>query len=147
MAIKKAFQPIVDFLETNKDSKVKSIMQGVMDLCSAKSGGGGGSTFVKNDAGVVTHVFCYYHKKWEEVGPCEFGAKASSPTGFNSMCKIGTSEWTKQQRAAKKANEALLASVASGEVAPGDIAKHQADIEVVKGIIVARPDGLGSATI
>ena len=147
MAIKKVFQPIVDFLEANRDSKVKTVIDGVVELCSAKAGGGGASTFVKNAEGVVTHIFCYYHKKWEEVGPCEYGAKASSPTGYNSMCKIGTSEWTKQQRAAKKANEELLTKVATGEVNPSDIAKHQEDINAEKSKIVARPDGLGVDTL
>lgn len=147
MTIKKVFQPIIDFLETNKDSKVKTVMEGVVALCSAKAGGGGATTFIKDASGKTTHVFCYYHKKWEEVGPCEYGAKASSPTGFNSMCKIGTSEWTKQQRQAKNASTALLAKVASGEVSPGDIGKHQADIEAAKAVIVPRTDGLGSDSI
>lgn len=147
MAIKKVFQPLVDFLEANRDSKVKTIIDGAIELCSAKAGGGGASTFIKDAAGKVTHVFCYYHKKWEEVGPVEYGAKASSPTGYNSMCKLGTSEWTKQQRAAKKASIDLLTNVGAGKVNPSDIVKHQEDINAAKAVIVPRPDGLGVDTL
>ncbi len=147
MAIKKAYQEIVAYLEDNKDSKVKTVLPGVIELASAKTGGGGGggSTIRRNDAGEVTHIFCYYHKMWEDVSVVEFGKKATSPTGLNNMCKEGTSAWTRQQRVAKKANESLLNDVASGEVAPSDIAAKQADINEARGLIVPREDGVGEA--
>lgn len=147
MAIKKAYQDIVAFLEDNKDSKVKTILPGVIELASAKTGGGGGggSTIRRNEAGEVTHIYCYYHKMWEPIDAVEFGKKATSPTGLSNMCKEGTSEWTKQQRAAKKANEDLLASVSAGDTAPGDIAAKQEDIAATKNAIKPRVDGVGEA--
>ncbi len=144
MAIKKVFADLVNFLEANENSKVKTVMPQILDICSAKGGGGGVSNFIKDADGNVTHVYCYYHKKWEAVAECEYGAKANSPTGLNSMCKEGTSAWTKQQREAKNANQDLLTAVAKGEVAPGDIAAKQADIEANRAKIIPRADGKGS---
>ena len=142
MATKKVFAPLIEFLEANENSKVKTLMPQIMDICSAK--GGAVSNFIKNAAGEVTHIYCYYHKKWEAVAECEYGAKANSATGLNSMCKEGTAAWTKQQREAKNAGAALLASVASGEVAPGDISAKQADIEANRAKVIPRADGKGS---
>lgn len=149
MAIKKAYQEIVAYLEDNQGSKVKTILPGVIELASAKSGGGGGggSTIRRNEAGEVTHIFCYYHKMWEPIAEVEFGKKATSPTGLNNMCKEGTSQWTKQQRVAKKAKEALLDDVAQGIVAPGDIVAKQADIDTARALIVLREDGIGEGTV
>jgi len=78
------------------------------------------------------------------VGEVEFGVKANSATGFNSMCKEGTSQWTKQQRAAKKSNEELLQSVANGEVKPEEIGARQAEIDELRKTIVPRADGIGA---
>lgn len=144
MAIKKAFVDLIDYLKQNENSKVKTILDGAIELASAKSGGGGSSNIRRNDAGEVTHIFCYYHKKWEDISVVEFGKKATSPTGLNNMCKEGTSQWTKQHREAKKAKEALLLQVAAGEVAPEDIAKVSADIDAAREEIVPREDGHGS---
>ena len=146
MAVKKAFVELVDFLEANKDSKVKTILDSVIEICSAKkAGGGAGSNCIKDADGKVTHVFCYYHKMWEPVETVPYGVKTSSATGLNSMCKEGTSMWTKQQRAAKKANEELLTAVSTGEVQPGDIADEQAKIKADCATVVPREDGQGSA--
>lgn len=144
MSIKKAFVDLIAYLEENENSKVKTILPGAIELASARSGGGGSSNIRRNEAGEVTHIFCYYHKKWEDVTTVEFGKKATSPTGLNNMCKEGTSQWTKQQREAKKAKEALLLQVAAGEVKPEDIAAVTTDIDTAKNMIVPREDGQGS---
>jgi len=145
MAIKKAYEDLIKFLEENPNSKVKTIMPGIIELCSAKRGGGkgGAQTFIKNAADEVTHIFCYYHKKWEAVVEVEFGTKSTSPTGLSNMCKEGTSQWTKQFRGAKKASEELLDKVSTGEIAPSDIAGMKADIEANRATIVPRVDGHG----
>ena len=155
MAIKKAYVGIIDFLEENKDSKVKTILPGVIELASAKSGGGGRSSenVIREEAnadgtpGAVVAIFCYYHKMWEPVADVEYGKKATSSTGLNSMCKKGTSLWTKQQRAAKVANEALLGDVGKGDVAVEDIAAVRADIDEAKNAIEPREDKIGFATL
>lgn len=147
MAIKKAYKEIVEFLEANAGSKVKTILDEVIEMASAKTAGGGGSaSTVRRDAdGNVTHIFCYYHKMWEDVAVCEYGKKITSGTGLNNMCKEGTSQWTKQQRAAKKAGAELLTAVGAGEVAPEDIATVQAEIEAARSVIIPRGDGHGEA--
>ena len=146
MAIKKAYIEIIDLLESHLNSKVETVMEAVVALASAKTKGGtaGASSFIKDDEGNVTHVYCYYHKKWESVTECDYGSKANSPTGLNNMCKEGVSMWTKQQRASKKAKEELLNSVASGDILPEDLGKEQEDIESARGVIEPREDGHGS---
>ncbi len=146
MATKKAFVPIVELLEANKQKTVSAVLPQILEMCAAKAGGGGrSSSKVINDKdGNVTHIFCYYHEKWEDVTVAEYGKKASSPTGFSNMCKEGTASWTKQQRDAKNAKDTLLAEVAAGTVKPGDIAKQMEEIEKTRGKIKAREDKHGT---
>lgn len=153
MSIKKAFQDVVAFLEDNENSKVKSVLPAVIEMCSAKSGGAGGAqSFIKDANDNVTHIKCYYHGVWEPVNSdgtgddehCAYGAKATSATKLSNMCKEGTSNWTKQQAAAKKAGVQLLNDVAAGDVAPEDILDEQASIEVTRKAVYEREDGLGS---
>ena len=149
MAIKKAYQEIVAFLEENADKKVKSIINDVVAMASAKSGGGGGgaTTFHKNADGVVVAVRCLYHKLWMSPEVAEFGAKASSPTGLNSMCKDGVSKWSKQQRDAKNAKESLLAQVAAGEIEASNLGAELDAIEEARNVVEAREDGYGFAEL
>jgi len=123
MAIKKAYQEIVSLLEANRDEQVADVIDNVIALASAKTGGGGGkaTSFHRNEAGDVVAVHCFYHKVWLDPQVIEFGKKASSASGLNSMCKSGVSNWTKQQRDFKKAKEQLLDDVATGEVDPSDL--------------------------
>ena len=148
MAIKKAYQEIVAFLEENRNSKVSTILDGVIELASAKVGGGRATENVLRDAeNNVIAVFCYYHKRYEPVADVEYGKKATSSTGLNSMCKEGTSNWTKQQRVAKKAGEELLDQVMNGELAAEDLEAARGEISKAKDVIVAREDGIGFETL
>lgn len=149
--VKKAFQPIVDLLENavaeNPKVTVRSLMKQVIDLTKATVTRGVGSSFIKDAAGNTVAIHDYYFKRWMPlVGDkaVEFGAKQKTATGFNTMCKEGVSHWTKQQREAKNAETALLTKVASGEIAPSDIAAHQIEIETARKAIV--PTELGFAT-
>ncbi|MEE8598408.1 MAG: hypothetical protein V3S69_02650 [Dehalococcoidales bacterium] len=148
-SVKKAFQPLIAFLQEAADAgkKVSSILEDAVAMCAPKQGGGGlASNVKKDDDGNVTHVMCYYHKMWEPVvgdEAVEYGSKANSASGLNSMCKEGTSQWTKQQRVAKKANEGLLVQVTEGTLLPEGIAGAQVEIEAARGAIVPREDGIG----
>lgn len=147
MSIKKAYQPIIDFLVANEDKKVKSILDQVIALASAKTARAEGNVFKKDATGATVAIFDYYFKRWMPlVGEraVEFGAKANTATGYNSMCKEGVSLWTKAQRQAKQAGADLLARVASGEVQPSDIAAEQARIEEERKAVPATE--LGFAT-
>lgn len=148
MAIKKAYQDIVSHLEANPDKKVKAVLQDIIEMASAKVGGGRNSDNVLRDAdGNVIAVFCYYHKMYEPVADVEYGKKATSSTGLNSMCKEGTSHWTKQQREAKKAQEELLDKVMAGELAASDLEAARAEIDKTKKVVVPREDKIGFATL
>jgi hypothetical protein len=149
-AIKKAYVEIVDLLEANRDSKVKTIIDQVIALASAKTGGGGAgrsTTFHKDENGTVVAIKCYYHQLWMDPRVVEFGQKVGSATGYNSMCKDGVSKWTKQQREAKQAKAQLLQDLANGTVQPQDLAQALQDIEANTCIIIPREDGYGFNTL
>lgn len=142
MAIKKAFQDLYNFLDANRSKKVETIMAEVENLCSSSRGGAGGAgtNFVKNEeTGEITAIFDYYFKKWVHPAVVEFGAKKGSATGLNSMCKLGVSNWTKQNRLFKEGKSKLLEDVAAGEVAPADIPAAIEALEAEKNAIQPFP--------
>ena len=106
--IKKDFVALIAFLEENKNKKVSTILEEAKLMCTKKTND---KTFETDSEGNVTKVFCYYHKQWEDVSECEYGPKKNTASGLNTMCKVGVSNWTKQQRLAKKAKEALLTNI------------------------------------
>ena len=135
--IKKAYTSIIELLQANEGAKVSTVLPQVIELASAKAGGGGrATTFHKNEEGEVVAVRCFYFGTWMKPSEVEFGKKASSVSGLNSMCKAGVSHWTKQQRTAKAAKEQLLSDVAAGEVDPSTLTEALADIEEARGLVV-----------
>lgn len=124
--IKKDYVALVQFLEDNKTKKVSTILEELKSMCSKKSND---KTYKTNGKGEVTHVFCYYHKVWEDVSECEYGPKKHTSSGLNTMCKEGVSNWTKQQRIAKKAKEELLTKLSSGEMSIDDLPQAEIVIE------------------
>lgn len=146
--IKKQYQEIFEFLSTNSGKKVSTVLPELTEMMSRKSSGGiDGKTFIRDEEGNVTHIYCYYHKLWEDVTVAEYGKKYSSATGLNTMCKEGVSAWTKQQRVKKASEVKLLTKVGSGEIMPEEIADHQAKIQEVSQEIVPRADGHGTDTV
>lgn len=142
MSVKKAYANLVEFLKVNKDKKVNTILDEVIEMCSAKSAGSSATTVHRDEAGVVTHIRCGYFKQWLPVSHVEFGVKTGSASGFNPMCKEGTSLWTKQQREAKKAKEELLNAVAAGEIPADEIQSRLDEIEEARTTVVAHPLGV-----
>lgn len=128
--VKKAYKEVVDFLAANKGATVADILDQVIEMCAAKVGTGGGkaSTFHRDDEGNVVAIQCYYHKRWFRIDETEFGKKASSASGFNSMSKDGQSKWNKQQAEAKKAEAGLLDQVMAGDLDPADIPAAKEEI-------------------
>jgi len=149
--VKKAFQPIMTILATALVDG--TIAQGVFDeveaLTLAKVGAGGGkaTTFHKDENDVVVAVKCYFHKTWMDPRVVEFGAKASSATGLNSMCKEGVSKWTKAKAEAKKAEANILTRLTAGELDASDIPAEQARIAEEAAVITPREDGYGFETL
>ncbi len=151
MSIKKVYQPIVELLQTtianNPKAKITEVMDQVIAMASAKVSVGVGTTFLKDSAGNVVAIFDYYFKRWMPLvgaNAVEFGKKANTATGFNTMSKEGVSHWTKQQREADNANKALIDRVVKGELQAGDIPAEQAKIEEARKAIVETT--LGFAT-
>ena len=132
--VKKSYLPLWEFLQDHKDEISDNLWEQLEVFVSKKSGRAV-SNAVWNDAGEVVAIFDYYFKKWLPlVGEkaVEFGIKAGTVTGYNTMCKVAVSEWTRQQRNAKKANIDLLDRVASGEVKPEEIVTWQSKIEAAR---------------
>jgi len=102
MTIKKPYVSLVEFLESNKNKNVSSILEEVKLMCESKKVA---STVIYDENGKLIAVFCYYHKQWELVKDVPYGSKANTQSGLNTMCKVGVSKWTKAQRDAKLANE------------------------------------------
>jgi len=139
MAIKKAFQGIHAFLVANENKKVSTILDEATELMSAKGAGGGATSIHRDAEGNLVAILDYYFKKWLPVEFVEFGAKANSSSGLNTMCKLGTSLWTKQQRDFKKGKEELLNQVAAGEVQPTEIQDELDKLETERGYVADYP--------
>lgn len=148
--IKKAYQPIMSILAGVIGQEfTQETYDEVLALTVAKQGGGGGAatTFHRDDEGNVVAVKCFYHGLWMSPAVAEFGKKASSASGLNSMCKEGVSKWTKQQSQFKKAKEELLEQVAAGEVAPDEINDKLEALEEARKAVAPREDGYGFETL
>lgn len=118
MTIKKSYLELVSFLESNKNKKVSSILDEVKEMTKQKSNS---KTFLLDQKGNVIAIFCYYHKQWELLEDVPYGKKASSTTGYNTMCKIGVSKWTKQNKNVKEVGTKILEMLESEELDPKDI--------------------------
>lgn len=116
--VKKAYQPIVNLLTANQDARVGDILDDVIALAAAKTGGGGGkpTTFHKDAEGNVVAVQCYYFKKWFNPEFVPFGKKATSPTGLDRFTKAGLAAWNKSQSVLKKAKDEALAKLRANEI-------------------------------
>ena len=128
------------FLAENSKKKVSSISEDLLAMVAKLSipkSSGAGRNFVKDAEGNVIAVFCYYHKVWELVEHIPYGKKASNAsTGLNTMCKEGTSNWTKQQKAYKAGESELLTKLSIGEVDVSELPTLKQQLEDAKTAIV-----------
>jgi len=142
--VKKQYEELHAFLEANKAKKVATIMPQLIEMMQRKNNASGqANTFIKDDEGEVIAIYCYYHKTWELVRDVAYGSKKGTATGYNTMCKEGVSNWTKQQRAKKQDEAGILNKVASGELAVEDIASEQEKLAEIASKIKPREDGQG----
>jgi len=129
MSIKKSYIEIVEFLQANENKKVSSILEQVLAMAESKKAS---KTFIEDSNGKVIAIYCYYHKQWELLEDVPYGSKVNSSTGFNTMCKVGTSMWTKKQRDAKTAKSQLLDDVSNGSIEPSMLKDELAHIEDIR---------------
>lgn len=146
--VKKQFEELHTLLVENKNKKVSTILPQLIELMQKKNNASGqANTFIKDADGVVTHIYCYYHKMWESVTECAYGSKKGTATELNTMCKEGVSNWTKQQRVKKQAEAGLLTKIVSGELMPDELPAEQVRLLEESKIIVPRLDGHGTDEI
>ena len=138
--VKKIYQPLIQLLNDNSNKKVSTLLPQILELVQSKQMN---KTFQTDENDVVTHVFCYYHKKWEPVTDVEYGSKKNTSHGLNTMCKEGVSNWSKQQRDFKKGKESLLDQVSKGTLAPSEVEGELEKLEEMRNEIVPREDGIG----
>ena len=143
---KKVFEPILAILAAafaaNPKVRVSEVMDEINEACRARVGEGAGgkaTTFHKDEASVVVAIRDFYFQKWFDPRVVPVGAKANTPSGYNSMSKAGLNQWTKQQAEAKKAKDALLVAVGAGEVAADAIGAKLQEIEDARNAVIALP--------
>ncbi len=142
MTIKKVYIDVFAFLETNKNKKIETILPELIKMMKSKQSP---KNFLTNEEGVVTHLFCYYHKMWESVE--YYGSKKHSSSGFNSMCKLGVNQWTKQQRLFKNGEQSLLDDIVLGTLSVDEVQKSRETLELIRKEIEPRKDNHGFKTI
>lgn len=146
MTIKKAYQDIVNFLQENKDKKVASILDTVIEMASAQRMSAE-NTAIRDLKGNVVAILDSYTQKWcALVGDkaVEFGVKANTSTGLNPMSKASLNQVNKQATAFKKASSDLLQQVAKGEVKPDQIQAKLAEFEEARKAVVDTGEGFAS---
>jgi len=124
ITVKKTYQDLVEFLQENKNKKVSTILPTVLEMTKQKNNL---KTHLVHN-GKVFAIFCYYHKQWELLEHVEYGQKASSATGYNTMCKIGVSKWTKQNNKIKKIGSSILAMLETGKLQQANISDKKAEL-------------------
>lgn len=128
ITIKKDLQPLYDHLQSLEGKKLTPKLLAELAttfLATKNSNGSGSRTTAYYDANRnLVAVYCYYHKQWELVSSIEYGKKAGTKTGLNTMCKEGVSAWTKSNRAKVKAKDDLLALYTAGEIDSDSFKTH-----------------------
>jgi hypothetical protein len=140
--IKKAYQALISFMEANKDKKVSTILDDVKAMCSAKQGGGGGArSFFKVGEEVVA-ARCGFYEKWFDPKVVEFGNKAGTASGLNSMCKAGVNEWTARNNAVKKARDEGFAEFTEGKITGDELQARLKAAEDARDAAKTLPEGM-----
>jgi hypothetical protein len=119
--IKKGYTELHALLVANSESTVSEIMAQCLAIMSQE---------VREEAHRYVdgrlEIFCYYHKQWEFADQVPYGSKQNTKTKLNTMCKIGTNNWTTQYRIYKESADKILKLVAAGKLGYEDIPAEQA---------------------
>ena len=130
--------------------KLDTIMPDILELCSAKRQSGATSFIREKQAdgkGKIVAILCYYYKRWMPLvgeDAVEFGVKAGSSTGLNTMTKEGASLFTKQNRIYKNAQIQMLKDIKAGELKVEDIGSTEETLETARIEIVATEKGFAT---
>ena len=136
--IKKSFVEIIEYLQENKNKKVSSVLDRIVEYASKKTTRENSTTHIRDTNNNVVGIRDWYFKTWMPItgeNAVKFGTKANTSTGLNTMCKEGVRNWSKQRSVLKKAKEQLLIKVTEGEILPSDIPDETKKIEAEASII------------
>jgi len=135
------------------------LVEALSELTKPKVGGSSdvADYTVFNSDGVITHIFCTYHKMWEpvstivlneddeEVSVSLFKENDKTKNGFERECIEGTTSWREQTKVFKTTNDAVVADMLEGAI---DNVKAKELITIAteaRAIHTPRADNLGSA--
>lgn len=109
---------IIEFLNANENKTIKTVRADLTEMLEQLTivNRPLGRTFLVGSDNKVFAIFCWYHKQWELLSEVEYGQKVSSSTGYNTMCKIGVREWTKEQKLLKLLPGECLELVETGKL-------------------------------
>jgi hypothetical protein len=70
----------------------------VIELLEKNTRASKSTTFIKNSKNETVAIYDYYFKKWVPIvgKDAQEITKKNTPSGFNSMTKLGTNLWTKR---------------------------------------------------
>lgn len=131
MTIKKDYKDIMSLfaqsITLGSEQERQALYNQALELVSSKKSNGSGSASTAYFDPVTREliaVYCYYHKQWELVSHIEYGKKSGTKTGLNTMCKEGTSAWTKQYRKAQKLKDELAQKLLRDEITKDEYAEQ-----------------------
>lgn len=131
MTIKKDYKDIMSLfaqsIALGKEQERQALYNQALELVSSKKSNGSGSASTAYFDPVTRElvaVYCYYHKQWELVSHVEYGKKSGTKTGLNTMCKEGTSAWTKQYRKSQKLKDELAQKLLRDEITKDEYAEQ-----------------------
>ena len=116
---------IITLLQGNLDKQVSEVLPEVLKLASTTKQA---KTSLQDEQGKTVAIFCYYHKQWEILADVPYGNKASSTTGYNTMCKCGVRHWTRQNNARKNIANLVLDELTNGSITVGQMAGRKAEL-------------------
>ena len=125
--IKKGYTELHAVLSANPEMLVSDLMAQLLPIMSQE---------VREEAHRYVdgrlEIFCYYHKAWEFADQVVYGSKKNTKTGLNTMCKIGTNNWTTQYRVYKESADTILKLVEAGELSFEDIPKKREEFAAIR---------------
>lgn len=129
--IKKDYKDIMSLfaqsITLGSEQERQALYNQALELVSSKKSNGSGSASTAYFDPVTREliaVYCYYHKQWELVSHIEYGKKSGTKTGLNTMCKEGTSAWTKQYRKSQKLKDELAQKLLRDEITKDEYAEQ-----------------------
>ena len=121
-------ETIVAYLNDNSTKKVSTILDELTTMLESiklTTSARMGRTYLVGQDNKVYAIYCYYHKQWELLSEVEYGSKVSSSHGYNTMCKQGVREWTRQQKNLKLLGNEILSKLENGELLVEEIADYK----------------------